>query len=234
MRDRHAHPRILVIYFSLSGQSRGLINLLAAGMRHGGSHVVIERLRTIRKITFPFNGILPTLWMMLTTFFRLRMPISEPAPTCFDPYDLIVLAGPTWSYNPSGPVLFLIDRYGRRLFAGQTVLPLLSCRGYYRMHNKILRKRLQQCGAHLEQSLIFSHPVKEPWSTIGVFLKSAGYHPQRLPLLRKHYPHFGHTAQQLHQIKDEGNRIALKLRDEAVRHAQSSVHEQGRTVFPPG
>lgn len=211
MRDRHHHPRILIIYFSLSGQSRGLINLLAAGMRHEGGLVVIEKLQTLKKISYPFNGILQTLWMMITTFFRLRLPIIEPSPSCFEQYDLIVLAGPTWSYNPSGPVLFLMDRYGKRLFSGKTVLPLLSCRGYYRIHEYLLRRQLNRCGAHLHESLIFSHPVKEPWSTIGVFLKSAGYRPERLAMLKKHYPHFGHTVPQLLQIRHEGSRIALSL-----------------------
>jgi len=211
--DRKTIPRVLIIYFSLSGQSRGLINLLAHGMRSGGGSVAVEKLLPLQKLAFPFNGITQTLWRMITTFFRLRVPISEPSPRCFDAYDLIVLAGPTWSYNPSGPVLSLIDRYGKQLFRGQAVLPLISCRGYYRIHDMILRGKLKRCGARLEQSLIYAHPVKEPWSTIGVFLKSAGYQPQRVILLKNHYPHYGHTTDQLLQIKNEGRKIALRLQN---------------------
>ncbi len=216
MTDRKTPPRVLVIYFSLSGQSRGLINLLAHGMRSAGVTVSVERLLPLQKLTFPFNGITQTLWRMITTFFRQRVPISEPSPRCFDAYDLIVLAGPTWSYNPSGPVLYLIDRYGKQLFCGQAVLPLISCRGYYRRHNRILGRKLKRCGARLEQSLIFSHPVKEPWSTIGVFLKSAGYQPQHVILLKNHYPHYGHTTEQLRQIKKEGTKIGLRLQNPAA------------------
>ena len=231
MIDRQTHPRILIIYFSLSGQSRGLINLLAIGMRSEGATVVIEKLQTQKKIAFPFKGIIHTLWMMLSTFFRLRIPIVEPSPHCFEKYDLIVLAGPTWSYNPSGPVLTLLDRYGTRIFQGQIVMPLLSCRGFYKIHNRLLRRQLTGCGAILEESLIFSHPVKEPWSTIGVFLKSAGYNPKEFALLKKHYPHFGHTVEQLHQVKEDGVRIAMELQiDSAPKEVQSTTSPGSHTA----
>ncbi len=226
MTDRKINPRILIIYFSLSGQTRGLINLLALGMRSTGAYVAIEKLQPLEKIVFPFNGIIQTLWRMITTFFGLRVLIHELSPLCFDDYDLIVLAGPTWSYNPSGPVLYLIDHYGKRLFHGQAVLPLISCRGYYRIHNMMLRRKLKQCGARLEQSLIFSHPVKEPWSTIGVFLKSAGYQPQRLNILKNHYPHYGHTTKQFQQSRDEGINIALRLQSSAVQEKARAETKQ--------
>lgn len=212
LKNRQSNPRILIIYFSLSGQSRGLINLLAIGMRSEGSQVSIEQLQALEKISFPFKGIIQTIWMMISTFFRVRVPIVKPSTLCFDRYDLIVLAGPTWSYNPSGPILSLLDRYGTQLFKGQNVLPLLSCRGFYKIHDRLLRKQLKTCGAVLEKSLVFSHPAKEPWSTIGVFLKSAGYNPQKTAILKNHYPHFGHTTDQLRQIKESGCKIAQDLR----------------------
>jgi len=214
LKSRQTNPQILIIYFSLSGQSRGLINLLAAGMRSKGSQVSIEQLQALEKISFPFKGIVQTIWMMITTFFRVRVPIVEPSSLCFDRYDLIVLAGPTWSYNPSGPILSLLDGYGTKLFKGQKVIPLLSCRGFYKIHDRLLRKQLKTCGALLDKSLVFLHPVKEPWSTIGVFLKSAGYNPQKIAILKNHYPHFGHTTDQLHEIKESGCKIALSLRHE--------------------
>jgi hypothetical protein len=149
--------------------------------------------------------------MMLTTFFRARTPIETLHPHCFERYDLIVLSGPTWSYNPSGPILSLFDRDGMRLFQGKQVLPIISCRGYYRVHNYLLRKKLTSLGGELKDSLIFNHPVPEPWSTIGVFLKSAGFTPEKMRVIRKHYPHFGHTTSQLKQARVYGQQVGRTL-----------------------
>ena len=206
------HPRILIIYYSLSGQSRGLINLLASGMREGGTTVAIEKIQTVEKISFPFQGFIHAFWKMLITFLRVRTPIEKPSSQCFEPYDLIILAGPTWSYNPSGPILALLDDYGGDLFREKRVLPLLSCRGYYRLHDYILRSQLRRRGALLEQSLIFTHPVSEPWSTMGVFLRSAGHNPNKIGFLAQRYPHFGHSSEQLLLAKTQGGRIAECLK----------------------
>lgn len=212
----HRAPRVCIIYFSLSGQSRGLINLLAAGLRSQGVEVFIEQIVARNRIGFPFYSVFKTLIMMLLTFFRKRNPIQPLSEGCFQAYDLIVLAGPTWSYNPSGPVLDLLDRYGERLFKGRQVIPLISCRGYYRMHERGLKKSLQRCGAQVTDSIIFRHPVPEPWSTIGVFLRSAGYHPEKISLLAKHYNHFGHSVDQLLEVKFTGSRLGAQLQKQAV------------------
>ena len=204
--------KVLIIYFSLSGQSRGLVNLLASGLKKEGALVTIEKIRTRERISFPFRGIIHTVRMMLITFFQFRMPIQTISKTSFEDYDLIVLGGPTWSYNPSGPILSLLDHYGSDLFRNKRVLPLISCRGYFRIHNFLLRKRLKALGATLEESVIFSHPVAEPWSSLGVFFKSCGHHPEKMSFLGKYYKHFGHSTEQLLQAKDVGISIGKTLR----------------------
>jgi hypothetical protein len=71
---------------------------------------------------------------------------------------------------------------------------------------------LRRCGALTKPAIVYSHPVKEPWSTLGVFLKSAGFRPERLPYLARHYRHFGHSVDQLLNIRERGERICTELR----------------------
>ncbi len=212
----HRAPRACIIYYSLSGQSRGLINLLAEGLRSQGVEVLIEQIEVRERIGFPFFSVFKTLKMMVLTFFRKRIAIKPLSDSCFQSFDVTILAGPTWSYNPSGPILDLLDRYGERLFNNQQVTPLISCRGYYRMHDWGLRKKLQKCGAQLTKSIIFHHPVREPWSTIGVFLKSAGYQPEKMPFLADRYPHFGHNVDQLLEVRTKGSLIGAQLQKDAA------------------
>ncbi|MBU1406381.1 MAG: hypothetical protein KKE83_03870 [Proteobacteria bacterium] len=203
--------KVLILYYSLSAQTSGLVHRFGAGLEGQGVHLVCERLQPLVPGKFPIGTVPATLVMMLLTFLRVRMPIQPLSPLCWEHYDLIVLAGPTWSYNPSGPVLSLLDRDGARLFAGRQVLPLISCRGYWRMHWLSLRFQLARCGAKVVGRMIFAHPSKEPWRTIGVFLKLAGRVPERSPWLGRYYPRYGHSREQQEEAFALGAAIGQAL-----------------------
>jgi hypothetical protein len=150
--------------------------------------------------------------MMIQTFLRKRYPVQAVNPICFEPWDIVILAGPTWSYNPSGPVLSLIDRDGKRLFTGKTVVPFISCRGYWRVHYFGLKAMLKHCGAHVVAPIVFSHPTPEPWRTIGVFLKLAGKAPEAgSSWFRCFYPKYGHSRQQVKDCKKVGVELGKNI-----------------------
>lgn len=209
-------PRVLVIYFSYSGQTSGLLHRLVDGLREEGVAVTLERLQPVVPLRFPLGSVAKTLLMMLTTFLRFRVPIAPLGDSCRQPSDLVILAGPTWSYNPSGPVLSFLDRDGR-LLTDRTVLPLISCRGYWRLHWYGLRHLLRRLGAVVQEPLVFNHPQPEPWRTIGVFLKIAGLVPERSPLVGRYYRRFGHSKEQLELAWQEGRQLAARLRATALR-----------------
>jgi len=213
MQSADSRPvKVLILYYSLSAQTSGLVHRLGAGLEAQGVHLVCERLQPLTPRKFPIGTVPATLFMMLSTFLRTRMPIQPLAPSCRERYDLIVLAGPTWSYNPSGPVLSLLDRDGARLFAGQQVLPLISCRGYWRMHWLSLRWQLEHFEAEVVNRMIFVHPSKEPWRTIGVFLKLAGRVPERSRWLGRYYPRYGHSREQQEDAFAFGAAIGQSLK----------------------
>ncbi|MEJ2268840.1 MAG: hypothetical protein P8Y04_03585 [Desulfobulbaceae bacterium] len=126
--------RVLLVYYSFSGQTGVLINRLAAGLKEQGIEVCFEKLKPVTHLRFPVGSIFRTYLMMFSTFFRKRVPIQKLSAKCSREYDLIILAGPTWSYNPSGPVLSFLDRDGKDVLGGREVLPLISCRGYWKAH----------------------------------------------------------------------------------------------------
>jgi hypothetical protein len=218
-------PRVLIIFFSFSGQTSGLLNQLSLGLKEVGAVVEFEKLRPVNQLLFPVGSVISTLVMMLTTFVRSRVPIQELSSIADrGNYDLIILAGPTWSFNPSGPVLALLDRDGKKILAGQTVLPLISCRGYWRMHWYGLRSLLKKCGAMVPNVIAFSHPMPEPWRSIGVFLKIAGKNPEKSKIFGRHYTRYGHSKTQ----RDEAWRFGLQI-GEALRRGQSLAEMDFRT-----
>jgi hypothetical protein len=214
LSDTTLHPKkkVLLIYFSFSGQTGVLINRFAAGLKEQGVEVFFEKLKPVKHLRFPVGGIFRTFVMMFTTFLRIRVPIQELSSKCDQEYDLIVLAGPTWSYNPSGPVLSFLDKYGKEVLGGREVLPLISCRGYWKIHWKGLRKKLQKCGAHFSNLIAFTHPNPEPWCTIGVFLKIAGKKPERSGFIGKYYDRFGHSNDQMEEARRFGMQIGESLK----------------------
>ncbi len=193
-----AEKRVLILSYSFSNQTRNMLKKLVVGLDAEKVEIIWEELQPVEELRFPIGTIPSTVWMMFETFFRKRTPIKAVDPTIFRKWDLIILAGPTWSYHPSGPVLSLFDRDGKKVFSEQTVLPLISCRGYWRMHFWGLRALLKKCGTkYVLSPIVFSHPVAEPWRTIGVFLKLAGKTPEASTgWFRKVYPKYGHSREQ--------------------------------------
>jgi len=187
---------------------------LKVSLESQGHHVFKERLEPYVPLKFPTASTGACLRMMLITLFRHRVAIAPLSDTVNKSFDLIILAGPTWSYNPSGPILYLIDHYGKKLFHGKTVLPLISCRGYWRMHWFGLKKMLLRCGANVPNCLVFSHPSKEPWRTIGVFMKIAGKAPEHAAFLKGRYKKFGHSKKQQEEAERLGTLIGKALKEE--------------------
>ncbi|MDD3814493.1 MAG: hypothetical protein PHZ02_07580 [Desulfocapsaceae bacterium] len=200
--------RILIISYSFSSQTRNLLHGLIEGLEKSGVEVLWEQLNPVSELRFPIGSISATFLMMMQTFLRKRYPVQLINSSCFDQWDLIILAGPTWSYNPSGPVLSLLDRDGKKLFGGKVVLPFISCRGYWRVHYFGLKRLLRGCGAKVVAPIVFSHPTPEPWRTIGVFLKLAGKVPEAgSSWFHRFYPKYGHSRKQM----EDSRKVGLEL-----------------------
>ncbi|MDZ7641903.1 MAG: hypothetical protein U5J62_07780 [Desulfurivibrio sp.] len=206
--------RVLILYYSYSGQSSVLTRRLAAGLTEVGIEVRQERLVPVRSLRFPLGTVLKTIWLMLITAFRVRFAIQPLVVADEEPFDLVVLAGPTWSWNPSGPMLSLLDQRPG-LLNGRSVLALISCRGYWRAHWRYLRRRLAQIGARPLGPLAFDHPQSEPWRTIGVFFKVAGLAPERSSssaVVGRFYRRFGHTPEQYQRALELGRQLGEYLK----------------------
>ena len=204
--------RVLVVYYSFTQQTKNQLMGFIDGLEGSGIEVTLERLQPIAPYEYPFRTLVRLVFAMIVTFFQRRMAIQPIAAHCRDHWDCIVLAGPTWSYNPSGPVLAFLDCYGKEICAGKKVVPFISCRAYWRPHFWIVRRRLQQCGASVERPVVFAHPFPEPWRTLGLLLKLLGViGHKRYAWIRRYYPRYGHTDAQRLEAKEQGRQLAEKM-----------------------
>lgn len=206
--DDLGHGRALICYFSFSNQTHRIVQTLEEVLNGLGVTCVKERLRPVAPLEFPVNSISGTLWLMLKTLFRWRVAIHPLSDHALErEFDAVVLAGPTWSYNPSGPILSLMDQYGGLIFRRRIVIPVISCRSYWKAHFNCLKARITGFGGTLTPPVVLKHPLAEPWKTLGVFLTIAGKNPRRLPVLRARYTQYGHTRQQLEAVREDVRRL---------------------------
>ena len=211
-----AVKRVLIVYYSFSGQTQILLQRMSAAMRKCGIEVETERLQLVEPIQFPFATWFEMSKVMLLSFFRWRVPIRPIDNFSCQNRDMVILAGPTWSYNPSGPMLSFLDTYGEKLCGDTRVMPLISCRSYWRFHYWGICRILKKHGAEVMRPIVYLHSANEPWRTIGLFLQLVG----RLPRLetswfRKRYPRYGHSREQWQDAAEQGRRIAEMLLKEA-------------------
>ena len=212
--DITQHKRVLILYYSFSEQTKTLVEALSLGLRTAGPALAVttERLETIQPQSLPFPSLWQLLLAMFTAFLGKRVPVKPIKIKHTDQWDLIILAGPTWSYLPSGPVLAFLDGEGQMICRQQRVMALISCRAYWRLHNWYIKRLLRKGAREFWPPLVVTHPTREPWRTFGLFLFLLG----RLPILKKGwlrgvYPHYGHNQGQLAMLREKGAELAKRI-----------------------
>lgn len=207
-----AKKRVLIVYYSYTQQTKTLLKKFIQGLETAGIEVNQERLEPITPYEFPFRTNLRLAVAMVLTFFQKRMTIKPVADSCFQSWDCIILAGPTWSYHPSGPVLDFLDRYGSDVCGSKIVIPFISCRSYWRLHYWTLKRHLGIYGSKVQKPIVFLHPQKEPWRFVGLILQLRGKIMRREnSWFRQRYPGYGHSKEQGADAIDEGKKLAEKL-----------------------
>jgi hypothetical protein len=204
--------RVLILFYTFSSQTRNLLNSLAKGLSEGGVEVRLEQLRPLTPPPFPVGSYFGALKMMIAAFLRRPVALAPPDKRCFSNWDLVVCAGPTWSYHLSGPMVYFLREYSAELLAGKLVLPFISCRTYWRLHAWEMRRYLLKSGARVMSPRVFRHPSPGLWCAIGVFIKIAGKIPRACrSVVQRHCPRFGHSPKQIEEARDLGSRLAEVL-----------------------
>lgn len=207
-----ADKRVLIIYYSFTQQTRQQVKKFTAGLESEGVLVAQERLVPVAPFEFPFRSYPRLFLAMVKTFLRNKMVVEPVSQQCYEQWDLVVLAGPTWSYHPSGPMLSFLSQFGREVCGGKRILPLISCRTHWRLHTWELRRNLEKFGAEVLKPIVFNHPAREPWRFIGLVLQLRGKIAKHFNTwLKKYYQGYGHNSEQRAAAMEHGRKVAVSL-----------------------
>lgn len=211
-----ARPRTrkaLLLCYSLSGNARGAIARVQAGLVARGYQCDAVQIQPLERelFQFPFRSVWSFLRILVRAVLRRRAGI-EPIDVSPDhDYDLIVVAAQTWMVGCAAPVeeLFL-DARTRRIFLDRDVAIVNVCRGLWRRAQAMLASHVQAAGGHLIAASPHENPGPEPFRTLSLFVfllfggKVPGWVP---PLLRLPSQLSEDALEELHRL---GERLAMR------------------------
>jgi hypothetical protein len=142
--------RILVVYYSQTGQLGEIMDAIVAPLRASPQcSVTVARLKPKQPYAFPWS-----FWNFFNTFpecvYDDPDPI-EPLPLTDDAeFDLIILGYQVWFISPSLPTTaFLHSEQAKRLLRGKPVMTVIGCRNMWLMAQERVKAQLQKLGARL-------------------------------------------------------------------------------------
>jgi len=148
--------RVLVVYYTQSGQLKEIIDSVVAPLTPDSNIVVdYEELRPVSDYPFPWAD------AFFDCFPECVMDIPCALhPFSFDPeteYDLIILACQSWFLSPSIPVAsFLKTTEAQKLLRGRRVVTLHGIRNMWVSAQEIIRQKLFAAGARLVGNIVLA------------------------------------------------------------------------------
>ncbi|MDO5639623.1 MAG: dialkylresorcinol condensing enzyme [Neisseria sp.] len=166
MNSKQPHtPRVLIVYYSQTGQLARMAEAFAAPLRQSGAAVEMLPLRPQRPYPFPWP-----FWRFFNTFpetVHLQPAPIETPQFAHAHYDLVVIAYTVWFLSPSQPVTaFLQHPAAREILRGTRVMTLIGCRNMWLMAQEKMKTLLADAGAVLTDNVVKIDACSSAWSFV--------------------------------------------------------------------
>jgi menaquinone-dependent protoporphyrinogen IX oxidase len=166
--DQHGdrRPRILLVYYTYTGQSLKVLEAAGEVFRERGCEVrkaeieFTDRRFAERFSRFPMRHVWPDMLSVLPAQARRAAgEIRTPDEVRNGAYDLVCIGSPTWWRTTSMPMRsFLKSDEARNLLAGKPFAAFVVCRRYWRENHKTVRKLGEKRGGRYVGGIHFEYP----------------------------------------------------------------------------
>lgn len=214
MTDRT--PRVLLLYYSYTGQSQRVLEAAGQVFRERGFQVRSARIEFTdpryaeRFQRFPMRKVWPEfLGMLPAQTLRATGEIRTPDEVRGGPYDLICIGSPTWWRTVSMPLRSFLTSDEAGLILDETPFAVFAvCRRYWRENFTAVRKLAQKKGGRFVGGIHFEYPGGQLRSMLALtsYLGSGEYRDRYLGI---RIPTTNISTDQL----EESRRFAAKLAD---------------------
>jgi hypothetical protein len=141
--------KILVIYFSQSGQQMRILQSLAKPFFDAGHEVVFEEVKPIERFPFPWSAY-EFFNAFPETFTQQPIALQGLSANANKDFDLIILGYQPWFLTPSRPISsFLQSDEGKHILRNKNVVTVLGCRNMWLGAQEKVKRRLLEANANL-------------------------------------------------------------------------------------
>jgi menaquinone-dependent protoporphyrinogen IX oxidase len=208
-------PRVLLLYYSYTGQSQKVLEAAGEVLRARGCDVHKAEIeftdhRYAEKFSrFPMRRVWPDMMSVLGAQKRGETgEIRIPDAARNGDYDLICIGSPTWWQTVSMPMRsFLKSDEARKLLSGKPFAVFVVCRQYWRKNLEAVRELAGQQGGRYVDEIHFTYPGDPLRSMLSLtsYLGSGEYRKRYLGL---RIPPTNVQPEQLEQTRAFAARLA--------------------------
>lgn len=141
--------RILVLYYTQTGQQRSILNSFLKSFEQAGDQIHFEEIKPVKQYPFPWSAF--TFFNAFPeTFFQQPLELQPFSEKINDEYDLIVLGYQPWFLSPSRPInSFLQTETAKKILNNKPVITILGCRNMWLGAQEKVKRRLKDADAKL-------------------------------------------------------------------------------------
>jgi menaquinone-dependent protoporphyrinogen IX oxidase len=159
-------PRVLLLYYSYTGQSQKVLEAAGEVFRDRGCEVqkaaieFTDQRYAERFSRFPMRRVWPDMLSVLPAQKRgATGEIRTPDTVRDGDYDLICIGSPTWWQTLSMPMRsFLKSDEARKLLSGTPFAVFVVCRQFWRENSTAVRELAEQQGGQYIDEIHFTYP----------------------------------------------------------------------------
>lgn len=148
-------PKILVLYYTQTGQLRQILDSILSGIREKAEvhYGVIE---PVKPFPFPWKA-LQFFDAMPETVAHLPAPVKPlPEHILNQDYDLIIFGYQPWFLNPSQPTTAFLQSEYARVFNGKPVVTVVGCRNMWLHAQEKVKEYLEAANAKLVGNIVLT------------------------------------------------------------------------------
>jgi menaquinone-dependent protoporphyrinogen IX oxidase len=211
-------PRVLLLYYSYTGQSQKVLEAAGEVFRGRGCEVRTAAIeftddKYAEKFSrFPMRRVWPDMLSVLGAQKRNETgKIRTPDTVRVSDYDLILIGSPTWWDNVSMPLRsFLKSDEARKLLSGKPFAVFVVCRTFWRENLEAVRELAEEQGGRYIDEIHFTYPGDNLRSMLALtsYLGSGEYRKRYLGL---RLPPTNIQPEQLEQTRSFAARLADRL-----------------------
>jgi hypothetical protein len=149
--------RVLIVYYSQSGDVARMAEAFAAPLRAAGAELVWEKIEPVAEYPWPWRNVFRFFDVMPECVTELPPAIVPPKFSPHDRFDLVILAYQVWFLSPSLPIQGFLRSEHARVLRGRKVITICVSRNMWHRASERMKAVLAEAGAMHVDNVVVTH-----------------------------------------------------------------------------